>query len=113
MAEINVLITSGRVVTHIRGRIMQKPVVASKERRRICVLTARGGNELEMWAINQPCFGPGCFHTHQTRDAVSALVNDGILKWVGTGRNMAAYSFGRTWKAMPSGPAREKVMQLV
>lgn len=77
------------------------------------MLSARGANELEMWNMNQPCYGPGCFHTHQTADAVTALVNDGILKWVGVGKKVAAYSFARTWKAMPSGAERVKAMQLV
>lgn len=50
---------------------------------------------------------------HQTREAVEGLVRDGILKWVGAGKNVAAYSYGRTWKGVPSGPNRMKVMQLV
>jgi len=106
----------------VRGRVMRSQVIdhsrrrsleASKERRRVCVLSARGGNELEHWGMAQPCFGPGCFHTHQTREAIADLVAKGIMKWVGVGKNVAAYTYGRTWKAMPSGPQREKVMQLV
>ena len=120
MAQIDTESTSGRVVARVRGRVFRSgsspqggQVSASKERRRVCVLSARGGRELEMWEIGQPCYGAGCRHTHQTREAVAQQVREGILRWVGAGKNVAAYSYGRKWVAMPSGPARAKVMQLV
>jgi len=117
MAQIESVTTSGKIVTKVRGRVMRSQDsdrrFLSRERRRVCVLSARGGNELEHWGMAQPCYGPGCFHTHQTREAVADMVSKGIMKWVGIGKNVAAYSYGRTWKAMPSGPLREKVMQLV
>lgn len=122
MAQIESVTTSGKIVTMVRGRVMRSQVIdhsrrrlpeVSKERRRVCVLSSRGGNELEHWGMTQPCFGPGCHHTHQTRESVADMVAKGIMKWVGIGKNVAAYSYGRTWKAMPSGRTREKVMQLV
>lgn len=63
--------------------------------------------------MEQPCFGAGCQHAHLTREHVGQLVRDGILKWCGTGKNVAAYSYARTWKGAPSGPEQIKVMQLV
>ncbi len=124
MAELQHIKTgaggNAKVETRIRGRVFryapqlpkgQRP--ASKERRRVCVLTARGGRDLDVWGQGQPCHGPKCHHTHHTREAVEGMVRAGTLRWVGTGRNVAAYSYGRTWKAVPSGPQRVKTMQLV
>ena len=118
MAQIESVTTSGKIVTVVRGRVMRvqsdrHDAPRSKERRRVCVLSARGARELEFYNATQPCFGRGCFHTHQTREAVADMVAKGIMKWVGIGKNVAAYSYGRTWKAMPSGPQRVKTMQLV
>ena len=85
----------------------------SKDRRRVCLLSARGGRELEMWGQGQPCFGPGCMHTHITRQQAEEMERGGIVRFVGKGRNVATYSYGRTWKGVPSGASRAKVMQLV
>jgi len=47
-----------------------------------------------------------------TREAVAAMVRADILRFIpGSGNNVAAYSYGRTWKAVPSDNV--KVMQLV
>ena len=126
MAKISYTSTSGRVEAHIRGRVMRsqdqpragnrEPRERSKERRRVCVLTERGGRELEHWGMEQPCFGPGCHHLHQSREAVSKLVADGILRWCGIGKNVAMYVYGREWRGVPSGPGGRlamRAMQLV
>jgi hypothetical protein len=120
MAQIEHVQTGSRVETHVRGRVFryapqlpkqQRP--ASKERRRICVLSHHTGRLMEHWGYGEECHGPTCHHTHLTREAVDQLVRDGVLKYIGTGRNVASYSFGRVWKGMPSGNERVKVMQLV
>jgi len=125
MAHIEHVQTGVRVKTHIRGRVFrfapkqssskhQFGVVKSRERRRVCVLSRQAGQMLEHWQEGQPCFGPKCTHTHQTREQVDALVVEGVLRYVpGSSNNVAAYSFGREWKGVPSGPERMKVMQLV
>ena len=126
MAQIERVQTGLRVETHIRGRVFRfapkakrsaygdRAVTVSKERRRVCVLSAHDGRMLEHWDSSQACFGPGCRHVHQTRAEVDKLVAEGILRYLpGSMRNVAAYSFGRTWKGVPSGPSRVKVMQLV
>jgi hypothetical protein len=48
-----------------------------------------------------------------SRDVVDGLVREGILRYVGTGRAVAGYTYGRTWKGVQSGSNREKVLQLV
>ena len=116
MAHFQRVQTGKRIDTRIQGRRFrpghQQP--ASKERRRICVLSAHNARMLECWGQDQPCQGPKCTHIHQSRDAVTALVRDGVMRWVGHERNVAAYTFGRTWKGVPSGgPMGCKVMQLV
>ena len=121
MAQIERVQTGLRVETHIRGRVFRfapkakhPAKVISRERRRVCVLSAHDGRMLEHWDSSQACFGPGCRHVHQTRAEVDKLVAEGILRYLpGSMRNVAAYSFGRTWKGVPSGPSRVKVMQLV
>ena len=123
MAEINRVVMGRRTVTHIRGRVfrfapkakrkgMVKP--ANAERRVVCVLNSHDTALLEYWQTGQRCHGPLCRHEHLTRESVNALVLDGVLKFIpGSGRNVAGYIYGRTWKPAPSGPEREKVMQLV
>jgi hypothetical protein len=114
MAQIQTTQTGERIETVTRGRVFRYAPSApkSKERRRVCVLSSFAGAMLERWGIDQPCHGPRCTHGHQTRDAVETLVKDGVLRYVGIGRNVAAYSYGRTWKGVVSG-GLEKVMQLV
>jgi len=84
----------------------------SKEARRVCVLNEQDSGLLEHGGVGQPCHGPKCRHSHLTREAVEKLVQENILRYVrGSGRNVAGYSYGRTWKAVPSDNV--KVMQLV
>jgi hypothetical protein len=120
MAELHTIKTGDQVETRLRGRVFryapqlpkgQRP--KSKERRRVCVLDAAGARDLSVYGQGQPCHGPRCRHTHQTREVVEKLVRDGIMRWMGQGRNVAGYSYGRTWKGVGSGPQRVKVMQLV
>lgn len=120
MAQIQQVQTGARIETHVRGRVFryapqlpkgQRP--SSKERRRICVLSHHSGRLMEHWGYGEECHGPTCHHTHLTREAVDGLVRDGVLKYIGDGRNVASYTFGRTWKGAPSGNERVKVMQLV
>lgn len=131
MAHIERVQTGVRVETHIRGRVFRfaprdkgkakrsasgdrTVTVRSKERRRVCVLSSHSGRMLEHWGEAQQCFGPKCTHTHQTREHVDRLVAEGVLRYVpGSSNNVAAYSFGREWKGVPSGTERMKVMQLV
>jgi hypothetical protein len=82
----------------------------------VCLLSAQGGRELEMWGQGQPCFGPGCHHTHISRDAANKLEHDGVLRYIGKGRNVATYTYGRTWRGVPSGSGGKlamRTMQLV
>ena len=118
MAEIQRLQTGNRTKTHIRGRVFRyAPQKKAKEKRAkelriVCILNHHDGRLLEHWSVSQPCHGPKCQHAHMTRDTVTALVKDGVLRLVpGSNGNVAAYSYGRTWKAVPSDNV--KVMQLV
>jgi hypothetical protein len=78
----------------------------------VCVLSHRAGRMLEHWSVSEPCFGPKCQHHHQSREVVGKLVRDGILRLVpGSSGNVAAYSYGRTWRGVMS--AGMNVMQLV
>jgi hypothetical protein len=119
MAKIDVMMTSGRAETYVRGRVMRSQAVEarqkqrSKERRRVCLLSVRGGRELEMWNQNQPCYGAGCTHTHITRDAALSMERDGIIRFLGKGRNVAAYTFGRKWVGAQSGYGGPRTMQLL
>jgi hypothetical protein len=117
MAQIQVTQTGDRIETRIRGRVFRYAPVAprSKERRRVCVLSSWAGAMIERWGVEQPCHGPKCTHTHQSRDAVNALVKDGVLRFIpGSESNVATYTYGRTWKGIASGgPLGPKVMQLV
>ena len=128
MAHFETVKTGDKIETRIRGRSfrfapqrakakgLERPP-ASRERRRVCVLDSHNGRMLECWGVDQPCFGPRCTHRHHTRDEVDKLVKDGILKYVaGSQRNVAVYTYARTWKGMPSGPGGKlafKCMQLV
>lgn len=108
--------TNGYVQIQVRGRVLRNGVQdrsRSSEKRKVCLLSDRGGKELEMWGIGQPCFGAKCCHTHITRIAANRMYKEGIIRFVGQGRNVAAYAYARTWKGVPSGPERMKVMQLV
>jgi len=124
MAHIERVQTGQKVETHIRGRVFRFAPKGKRsphgdrtvtvERRRVCVLSTHDGRMLEHWNAAQPCFGPKCQHTHQTRVEVDRLVAEGILRYVpGSSNNVASYSFGRVWKGVPSGSERMKVMQLV
>ncbi len=119
MADFAHVQTNGRVETFGRGRVFakrkQSDPPASQERRRVCVLSEGSMRLVECWGIRQPCAGPTCDHKHLTREAVNALVGDGILRFVhGSGRNVAGYTYGREWRGVPSGgPMGPKVMQLV
>ena len=122
IAHIEQIQTGSRIETHIRGRVFRfgrrrlggaAARVASKERRRVCVLSRHAMRMLESWGVSQPCYGPRCDHGHLSRDVVDGLVREGILRYIGTGRMVAGYTYGRTWKGVQSGSNREKVMQLV
>jgi hypothetical protein len=109
--------TSGRIVTLTRGREFRfakktkGQKISTKERRRVCVLDATAGRQLEHWNKSQPCYGPGCQHTHQTREEVMKMVRAGTLKWIGKGNNVAAYTEGREWR--PKMSEGFEVLQLV
>lgn len=120
MAHVTATETSGRIETHIRGRVFRKTHrkhqgavgrLTSKEKRRICVMSTRDGHALEMWNQNQPCFGPTCRHTHQTRGEVARMVAAGTMRWVGDGKNVAAFSETRVFVPKSSGGVA--CMQLV
>ena len=98
-----------------RGRVFakrkQSDHPASRERRRVCVLSEYSTRLVELWGIRQPCSGPTCDHKHLTREAVNALVGDGILRFVrGSGRNVAGYVYGREWRKMPCWPGGKLAM---
>jgi hypothetical protein len=104
----------------VRGRIFRRKPrktarQVSPERRRVCVLDRHHGRLLEHWGEGQPCFGPKCSHKHQTRIEVDKLVREGVLRYVpGSRGNVAAFTYGRIWKGVPSGwPTGPKVMQLI
>lgn len=105
-------------IVRIQGRVMKvkhEPKPGEKpprELRMICVLSGAGARALTELGIAQPCFG-NCYHSHHTRALVERLVRDGLLRWLGKGKNVAAYTGNREWKAMPSGALEVKVLQLV
>jgi hypothetical protein len=116
------------VVTHVQGRVyrqqagQRKPEqslksrtgVKAKQRRRVCLLSARDARWLEDHGISQPCFGSQCQHAHHTRARIADLVKRGELRWVGESQNVACWPEARVWKGVPSGgPMGAKVMQLV
>jgi hypothetical protein len=116
MARVETIQTGDRVETRVYGRVFRYAPSAprSKERRRVCVLNQHAGAMLARWGVEQPCHGARCTHTHQSREAVDALVRDGILKYLGRERAVATYVYGRIWKGVPSGgPMGPKTMQLV
>ncbi len=121
MAEIQTVQVGSKVSTRIRGRVFRFAPKAkrrseprSQERRVVCVLDVHAGRLLEHWSLSQACHGPTCQHKHLTRETVGELVRDGVLRYVpDSGKNVAVYTQGRTWKGVPSGPERMKVMQLV
>lgn len=116
MASIDRIQTGVTTFEVHRGRIMRVQIQAStqpsKERRTVCVLSLAGATALTDWGIAQPCFG-NCTHSHHTRDLVERLVQAGSLRWIGRGKNIAAWIAGREWRAKPSGYPAVKVMQLV
>lgn len=101
-----VTVVRGRIfraqVNAVRGISLQAPQFKTKEKRRICVLDMRSGVALVDYGVSEPCFGHGCRHRHLTRPEVVKLVQDGVLKWLGSGHNVAAYSYGREWKTVRS-----------
>lgn len=118
MASLVTAENNGHTSTRVQGRVFRKfakktpgQKINSKESRRVCVLTTRGGRELEHWSIDQPCYGPGCHHTHQTREEVEKMVRSGMLRWVGKGNNVAAYTEGKEWR--PKASDGFTVLQLV
>lgn len=118
MAHLTVTETSGRIETHIRGRVFRKSHKkstagrqSSKEKRRICVMNARDGAGLEHWNQNQACFGPTCQHSHYTRDAVVSLIATGTMRWIGDGKNVAAFTQTRVF--IPKSSGGMACMQLV
>lgn len=111
MAKTEYRITNGRQIAVTRGRVLRDGSFA-KSRKRVCVLD-RQSSERFRYGYNEACSGPECRHRHMEREIVSQMVKTGILVWLGTGQNVAGYEYGRTWKGVPSGHARVKVMQLV
>lgn len=98
-----------------RGRVLRDGTI-SRERKRICVLD-RQSSDAFSYGYDEPCSGPQCRHRHQAREIVEQMVTSGVLRWLGKGKNVAGYVYGRTWKATPSGPEGGpkpiRVMQLV
>lgn len=118
MAQIQTIQTGDSVETRVRGRVFRQDQQnaerpKSKERRRVCVLSAHGARMLESWGVGERCHGAGCSHAHHTRESVESMVREGIMRWIGAGRNVAGYSYGRSWKGVDSGGTSVKVMQLV
>lgn len=119
MAEITQTLINGRIATHVRGRVFRfEPrkkaqnlmSARPKEKRRVCLLSAHDAENLEQWSINQPCFGSGCRHLHLTREAIAEMERAGVIRWIGGGKNVAAYSDGKTWR--PKVSAGMTVLQL-
>ena len=115
MAHIETVQTGFRVITHVRGRVTRYQAGQSKQRRpeqsltarlqvktrvrlRICLLSAKDAEHLEEYQISQPCQGPGCRHTHHSREQIAALVKSGDLRWVGGSENVAAWGNPREWR---------------
>ena len=118
MASLETVKTGSRIETRVRGRVFRyapdPAMPKSKERRGICVLNQHAGAMLYRWGVEQPCYGARCTHTHQSADAVAALVRDGVMKYLGWDHAVATYVYGRTWKGVSSGgPQGVKGMQLV
>ena len=133
VAHLETIRTGLTVTTFVRGRVYrqqqgqrreQRPRPAqslqarmslkAKQRRRVCLLSARDARWLEEYGVGQPCHGPGCTHAHHTRARINALVASGDLRWIGDSENVAAWPDARIWKGVPSGgPMGPKVMQLV
>ncbi|MGA8730299.1 MAG: hypothetical protein WB608_16210 [Terracidiphilus sp.] len=126
MAHLETVQTGFTVVTHVRGREYRnrpgepkhpqnllRRMNKTKQRRIVCVLSARGAEQLEAWGINQPCHGPLCSHGHHTRARITMLIESGELRWVGKGENVAAWVADLNWKGVPSGGTSVRVMQLV
>jgi len=130
MAHIETIQTGFRTVTHVQGRVYRQQVgqsqrkpeqslsartnLQAKQRRRVCLLSARDARWLEDHGVSQPCFGSACQHAHHTRARIAELVAKGELRWIGASKNVAAWHEHRVWKGVPSGgPMGAKVMQLV
>jgi hypothetical protein len=128
IAHIETIQTGFHVVTHVQGRVyrqqagQRKPEQSlkartgakAKQRRRVCLLSARDARWLEDHGVSQPCFGSSCTHAHHTRARIEVLVKSGELRWIGESKNVAAWPEARVWKGVPSGgPMGPKVMQLV
>src|SRR5271157_225342 len=120
MADLQRVQTGARIETRVSGRQFRfapnSQPAHSRERRRICVLSAHSSRMLECWEQEQPCSGPRCTHIHLSRESVARLVRDGVMRWIGRERNVAGYTYGREWKGVPSGPGGKlamRTMQLV
>lgn len=109
MAHLETVQTGLRVVTYVRGRVVRsqdrgtRPVQgvhdrlrsAAKRRRRICLLSARDAELLEMFGVAQPCSGQGCRHSHHTREEMERMVAQGDVRWVGRTENVVAWRDAR------------------
>lgn len=115
MATLERESNGGLEIVRYRGRLLKQPRdkdgKPSKELRRICVLSEAASYALEHWGITQPCYGE-CSHLHYTRAAVEELVRENVMRWIGQGKNIAAWTGGREWKPKPSGAERVMVLQL-
>ena len=113
MAHVQQVQTGFRVETHVQGRVYRQQPGRQREhstaarvqkraiqRRRICLLSSRDARWLEEYAVNQPCFGPGCTHAHHTRKQIEQMVASGQLRWIGESRNVAAWTDPREWRGV-------------
>lgn len=125
MAHLEIRTTNGRVITHVKGRVFRfqngnqpqrdtlarRSQDATKERRRVCLLTVQAAAQLEQWHISQPCFGRGCKHTHHTRASIEAMEKRGEVRWIGAGKNVATFARVKVWK--PAKSEGMTVLQMV
>lgn len=101
------------MVTMVRGRAYRnqpkRRIIARinpqpKLARMVCLLSAWEAEALERFGIAQPCFGAGCRHHHHSREDISQMVIEGVLRWVAGSRNVAAWKEARHLAIRPSGP---------
>ncbi|MGA2890331.1 MAG: hypothetical protein ABSE51_19985 [Terracidiphilus sp.] len=107
------------VTTHVRGRVYRDQQgrasgrhrheqslksrigKTAKQKRRVCLLSARDANWLEEYGTNQPCFGDQCHHAHHTRKQVEQMVHAGQLRWLDPKtKNVACWVDPRAWKGV-------------
>jgi len=114
LAHIAAVVTNGAVSAQFHGRKFTRKGAmhraSGKERRRVCLLSREAGDRLEHWHQNQPCFGPGCHHRHVKRATVEDLIQRAVARWLGSSRNVAAWTSARQWR--PAVSAGFTVMQL-